>query len=364
MTSRLRLAGALLVSITLHALLVAAIRVWYAGAAPVPGRIEIDLASVPPPIPAPAGGAPAPPAESAAVPPPLEPEPPALTLPERQIVSPSEAGEEKAPSGARFLSDRDNTVREQSVRRGEPAKGEDSPPQPVRGRESQVPSGSASGGARAGHAGRAAPSGAAAREQARTAALEDLLPGAARLAGEEYASAGGARLERLAKAEAPERRDLLKHGDPWGSGRGGTLDFLPDVREGDITLLNTKAELFAPFVRRVGMRVFQNLIILLRRDLASARSATDESVTMEAVMNRKGEMIDLQFKERSAVASFGTDRSLQRACQEAFFDRNPPAGAEMADGNIHFLLNTRVAVIAGPDGRAAGYRAIFSIGLL
>src|SRR5207247_662987 len=35
-------------------------------------------------------------------------------------------------------------------------------------------------------------------------------------------------------------------------GERGTLDHLPDIQRGDVTLLNTKANVFAPFVRRVG----------------------------------------------------------------------------------------------------------------
>ena len=89
-----------------------------------------------------------------------------------------------------------------------------------------------------------------------------------------------------------QRNDLLRHGDPWRSGstRGGSLDFLPSVREGDITMLNTKAEQFAPFVRRVAVRVFENFRILLRRSI-DARSAesVEEFATIEAIMDKQGQ---------------------------------------------------------------------------
>jgi len=357
---RLRLASALLFSVALHALLLVLFAIWQAAVALAPKLIEIDLTSLPLPAPA---AAPAPPPQ-APVEPRVEAESqPALTIPERQIVNPPEGGEERAPEQTRLLSDRDNRVPEQQVRRGEPAHGEDSRPRPAAKPADKPPARREAAPAPAARGVGQAP-GAGSR-RAPAAGLKDLLPGAEQLALEGFGDAGGgAQPEQLAKAEVPQRRDLLKHGDPWASGRGGTLDFLPDVREGDITLLNTKAELFAPFVRRVGLRVFQNLVIFLRRDLAAARAATNEAVVAEAVMSPGGEMIGFEFKDRSATGSLGTDRNLQRACQEAFFDRNPPSGAEMADGNIHFLLSTQVQVVAGPEGRALGYRAVFSIGLM
>jgi hypothetical protein len=142
------------------------------------------------------------------------------------------------------------------------------------------------------------------------------------------------------------------------------LDFLPDVREGDITLLNTKAELFSPFVRRVAVRVFGHLVILLRRGLDGTPRRSQESVTIEAIMDTGGDLLSLDIKGHSYAASIGLDRSLLRACYEGFFDRNPPRGAEAADGNIHFLFNTRVQSIVGERGRPIGYRAVFSAGLL
>jgi hypothetical protein len=58
----------------------------------------------------------------------------------------------------------------------------------------------------------------------------------------------GSRAENEVKPSTTERRDVMRYADAFAppGGRRGTMDFLPDVREGDVTLLNTKAELFAP----------------------------------------------------------------------------------------------------------------------
>jgi len=376
MNDNTRISSALLVSILLHAAAagllsgLATIRT----SLPSPPLLDVDLVSLPvpakkqkiPPPPEPKIPAEAIPEKPAPEPPTTEPvkqQPPprSLPLPEQQIVSPSEGGEEKPPENTRFLSDRDSTVKEQSIRRGEPAPGSEHKPKPVQKVER-------SGGSVKEKA-------SAVRERVASAptemasvrklpGLSELLPSASQLASE-----GMGKEEKPkapAEGEPGERADLLKYGDAWHAAttRPGALDFLPDVREGDITLLNTKAELFSPFVRRVALRVFGHLVILLRRDLEQVATSNREWVTIEALMSKGGDLLSLQLKERSTSSSMNLDRSLQRACHEGFFDRNPPGGAEAADGNIHFLLHTRVTTVAGPDGRPIGYNALFSAGLL
>lgn len=141
------------------------------------------------------------------------------------------------------------------------------------------------------------------------------------------------------------------------------MDFLPDVREGDVTLLNTKAERYAPFVRRVATRVFQLQVISLRREAARFRRAGEEEVAVEAVMTSTGNLLSLTLRERSAVLGLDLERHLRDACVAGFFDPNPPRGVELADGNIHFLFRTRVRLYPTPDGRLAG-QALFQAGLL
>ncbi len=293
--------------------------------------------------------------EAAKPEPPPPPPPKAIPLPEQQIVSPSESGQEVPPPDTRFLSDRDSTVPEQKMKRGEPAAGtgEDSAPQPRPARRAERPPPKA--GQENGRP----------RQLAAVPRLDQLLPNALQLAGEGYGEPQPAKPQP--EAEQAERRHArLGTGTAWlpSPGNGGTMDFLPDVREGDITLLNTKAERFAPFVRRVALRVFQNLMISMRRDLTRAAITAQEEVAMNALMSKGGDLVSMDITERSASVSLGTDRKLQQACLDGFFDRNPPPGAEGADGNYHFVLRTEVVSIADQSGRRIGYQVTFQAGLL
>jgi hypothetical protein len=184
--------------------------------------------------------------------------------------------------------------------------------------------------------------------------LDRLMPDALRLAEEGYGKPAPEAGEQLAQADPPRR--IQPRGSDGlmipMSGPLGTLDFLPDVREGDITLLNTKAEMFAPFVRRVAVRVFQNFWISLKKDLTSAPLTAQEEIEAEAVMDPRGEMIGFTITSRSARITLGSDRRLQQACNVGFFDRNPPPGARWEDGNIHFLFATAIEAAGTAQGAA------------
>lgn len=365
MSDGARLTNALLLSLLLHALALSLIGLArQAGPSRplLPALLDVDVVSLPPSAPAPAAPAPPAPPPSASEP---AQEPPAPVLPDAQIVSPPEAGQHESPKQTRFLSDRDVTVERQTVKRGE--SGSDQPP--ALPQSSQAPPASRRGPAP--HAAEPIAAGVrSAPPRAGTApGLDQLLPKAGQLAREGYGTAT-AEHEGTPETEADRttRRDMLKYADARPAGLGalgtrGTLDFLPDVREGDITLLNTKAEQFAPFVRRVAQRVFQTQVISLRRDLSHAAVSTRESVTVEALMDRRGNFLSLRITDRSPTGSTGIDRHLQRACHQAFFDLNPPAGAEAADGNIHFLFRTQVEVFVAPNG-VASYGALLTAGLL
>jgi hypothetical protein len=363
MTDQSRLTWALVLSVLLHGLLLSLVPL--AGRAriqiPTPPLVDVDLLPLPkvarqaPAIPAPA---PVP------APAPAAPPAPAVPAPKQQIVSPPDAGEEKEPKDARLLSDRNNTVKEEMIHRGEPAPGDpDARHQTTQHQASSAPA------ERQPPARRAPPPRPAANTQvAALPKLDQLLPQPGDLIRE-----GLMHPDQAESAPAPEqhasneRQDLLRHGDPWHGGdlRGGSLDFLPNVREGDVTLLNTKAEQFAPFVRRVGMRVFESFWILVRRSIGGGvPESVEESTTIEAVMDRQGHLLEMNTKDRSLSVALATDRNLQQAIREGFFDRNPPPGAESSDGKIHFVFDVRVALLVQPGRGVAGYRALFGAGLL
>lgn len=353
-------------SVALHALIVLDLYRWTVALPGVPEQAVLPVKILPPrPAPQPAAkparqAPPAPPAVAKAEPPAPEAAPPPpqpekkIPLPEQQIVSPPDAGKNEAPPETRLLSDRDTRVDEQMVRRGQPKPGDGSesdsgepkpaaapkPPQPGRG----------------GNRGREPPP-----RVASLPGLDRLMPNALRLAEEGYGQAAD---EPAQPESRTARRQTANAGGLWipSDAPIGTLDFLPDVREGDITLLNTKAEVFAPFVRRVALRVFQNFWISLKRDLGGSTLPTTEMIEAEAVMDSRGEMILFTIKRRSARISLASDRRLQQACNVGFFDRNPPAGARAADGNIHFVLHTNVQV--GPSARGWSGYVEFMAGLL
>ena len=92
-------------------------------------------------------------------------------------------------------------------------------------------------------------------------------------------------------------------------GPTGTPDHLPDVQQGKMTFLNTKAHRFAPFVRRVAQRVFQHLVISQRRNLQlDDVIAARDWVTIEAKLTVDGELTGLVLRSRSG--SYSIDESL------------------------------------------------------
>lgn len=380
-------------SVLLHALVIWIISNWEVTQ---PGSFEVPMEKVvvslapprPAPPPPPAARQPPPPepppavleppaeAEPAPPVPPAEPLPEAaIPLPQRQIVSMPDAGIEKPPPDTRFLSDRDNVVEEQMVRQGEPAPSTDVdgddiaatapdavadvPEPPARVAEEDLGPGGGRDRTAELAAGIDRGDGRAARP---VPDLASLMPNALALAAEQARRApqeepGGAppqRAERQRSAAAWEPSTTLR----------GTLDHLPDVQPGHVTLLNTKAELFAPFVRRVMLRVFQNLMILMRRSAPSMRPGVNEQIEAEAIMSPSGEMIALRITRRSTSMSIGLDRMLTEACNEAFFDRNPPPGAVAEDGNIHFVLQTVVQTYPTAGQRGVGLSGLFGVGLL
>lgn len=132
-------------------------------------------------------------------------------------------------------------------------------------------------------------------------------------------------------------------------GSGGSMDYLPDIPDGNITLLNTKAEQHAVFVQRVAWQVFS----AIRRENWQKISASElrrlaDFTTLEAVMNKRGEFLSLQLLSSSGSRQF--DEMSLAAINQSFSDQNPPPEACAEDGNIHFIFKSR------SWGRMAGGR--------
>ncbi len=385
MTDRSRFGTAVVLSVLIHFLILGVMRTaQQLHGISVPEPVVVDLVSLPPPRPRPrpAPVPKAPPQASAAE------KPAAPALPEHQVVEPPDAGEEKRPEDTRLLSDRDVTVPEQRVRHGEGGKtGEKS----VIAGEAQKPLAPAPLAKPAPQPAARPPRPAAEHPQAAEKAAADRHPAEAGEMASEPAAGRPQRLARLPsldsllpKAEELARqgragsqppppaaeRDLLNTGNALAfAGRPGTRDFLPSVREGDITLLNTKASLFAPFVRRVAKRVFESLEIQFNYSIRqSGLQGGREAATVEAIMDKKGNLVSARLLRHDGGSGLSVDRALLNATRpDIFFDANPPQGAEADDGNIHFILMADIAVQVGNDARSAGlaygYSGVAGVGL-
>lgn len=376
MPERGRFATSIGASALLHLIVLGAL--FAAAVGPKPNlrlpSIEVDLDSISLAAkPAPPAAAPAP------APAPAAPPPDALPEPRRQIVQPSDAGEEIAPQDTRLLSDRDNTVAEEIVRRGDggtdpdsrdrrlseakapkekpapapPAPRAPAPPKPAPAPRAVPP--------RAAAPARPAPGDLAGERLAALPSLDKLLPRAEDIARSQP-------LPEATVARERSGRDLLNSGGQVFSGAPGTRDLLPRVREGNITMLNTKADLFAPFVRRVAGRVFENLDMSLTGLRNSRNPGRGRTVAwVEAVMDRRGRFVRAELKEQQGL-SIVSRLLLDAAQPDTFFDANPPSGAEAGDGLIHFRLMIDLVVDAAVDprtGRAfTTYYGVAGVGLL
>lgn len=380
-----RFATSLGASALLHLLLLSALFLYVTmphRPSPLP-TVDVDLSSLP--LPAPVRPAPAPPKQVAKA----EPAPPAVAVPKQQIVEPPDKGEEKEPPNTNLLSDRNNLVPEEMVRHGDHGTDENAteshpshkgggaapqeppkvaaPPAPAaperpKPQPRPAPPAAAAPQERPRSAPAAREAGDEAQRLASLPSLDKLLPNAADLAQRQP-------LPR-ATPEAPRTgRDLLNSGGQVFSGRPGTRDYLPQIRQGNVTMLNTKADLFAPFVRRVAGRVFENLDLAFSSMRYGRGVGTGRALaTVEAIMDRKGRFVSAKLLEQSGVNAVGVDRMLLGAATpDTFFDANPPSGAEATDGNIHFILLVDLTVDLVGDPRtgreAVNYYGIAGVGL-
>jgi len=134
-------------------------------------------------------------------------------------------------------------------------------------------------------------------------------------------------------------------------GNAGSNDFLPALPDGDITMLNAKASLFAVFVRRVAVQVFGHLRAsgwehLRAEDIQSMTTDT----TVRAVLSKDGKLLKVELEDGSGSSRF--DEVLRAAVQSGARDPNPPAAAALRDGNIHFVFKARSWVRYAADPRS------------
>lgn len=123
-------------------------------------------------------------------------------------------------------------------------------------------------------------------------------------------------------------------------GTAGISDHLPNLPDGDITMLNAKANTYASFVRRVAVQVFTQLRSqgwerISRQQIQQLQDFT----TVEAVLSKEGHLLGVKIHATSGSSSF--DSVVQQSVKVGAQDPNPPPGAEAQDGLIHFIFKAR-----------------------
>lgn len=386
----------LLLSVAVHL----ALLLWLRGATLSIGDVE------PSPVVVKLAPAPAEPARPAARP--AQPQAPAIAQPSQQIVSPSDRENNLPPDGRAFLSDRDNRVDQESIKRGNPEAGTPQQPQPqqqvasapkpppppppkpaaeqpAKAPAKAPPKPQAKAPPAKAPPAKAPPQRAPAREapptdeRQRGDTIPQRLPGLNELFAPPDEVLAKAEIDRRAAAAAgaaaprdavdDPRKDLVSAPPPapglFGGARG-SFDALPDVAQGNLTMLNTKADRFAPFVRRVGTRVFQNLLIYQRQNLeASDILAANDIVTARVTLDASGKLKSVAVDEHSG--SMAVDQTLLDALRQAAFDDNPPKSAANANGEYEFIFQAQLLAGVGPGARGPELRSVESrlrIGLL
>jgi outer membrane biosynthesis protein TonB len=123
-------------------------------------------------------------------------------------------------------------------------------------------------------------------------------------------------------------------------GTGGINDHLPNLPDGDITLLNAKANQYAGFVRRVAVQVFTQLRTQgWERISAQQLHQLGDFTTIEAVLTAEGKFIRATIIGRSGSDAF--DGVVNTSVTQGASDPNPPEGARAKDGLIHFIFRAR-----------------------
>jgi hypothetical protein len=157
-------------------------------------------------------------------------------------------------------------------------------------------------------------------------------------------------------APADEKRPAPRpFSRPPGSGAAiigmrGNPDYLPNLPDGDLTLLNEKADQYAVFVIRVATQVFGQLRSSGWEQLQYGDIANiSDYNTIEAILSPRGELLRVLIHAGSGSARF--DRIVEASVTRGARDPNPPPGAAAPDGNVHFIFKAKSWSEVGHQGR-------------
>ncbi len=158
-------------------------------------------------------------------------------------------------------------------------------------------------------------------------------------------------LEKISKdaLKEPQDKKLSINIQPFSRAEGqgakflgfsGSSDFLPNVKDGDVTFLNAKADKFAVFVRRVAVRVFNQIKQDGWRNLSRGDiKSISQYCFIEAVLDKSGNLEDLFLKKGSGSPRF--DNMLKTAVRKSVKDPHPIPSAVAEDGKYHFIFKAR-----------------------
>lgn len=178
--------------------------------------------------------------------------------------------------------------------------------------------------------------------------------------------------EQIAKVLAEQRRKAAEAAANGGGGEnalplpvGESLDALdPNLPQGQFTLLNAKSFKYAGFIRRVGQRVFDQMLgqLYSRGFAASIPVGAQGYAIVETTMNLQGEQLSTRIYRLEGEPAYA--EAARAAMVRGAWDLNPPSGVEADDGLIHWVLITRLHLVANDRYYGPQYRGNAQFGIL
>lgn len=124
-------------------------------------------------------------------------------------------------------------------------------------------------------------------------------------------------------------------------GTRGSPDAISNIKDGDITLLNTKASKHAVFVRRVAIQVFNKLKASSWNSL-SYREIKNLNIPalVTAILNKDGSLKKVIINKESNSNRF--NNTIKEAVKYGANDPHPPISALATDGKFHFVFQSQI----------------------
>ena len=148
------------------------------------------------------------------------------------------------------------------------------------------------------------------------------------------------------------RKDTNKNGSGKNYSEAkdsSTYDYLPDIKEGEITSLNTAEFIYYSFYKRVEDSIvflwnrYVNDYIATHPDVRANLGKRDYITEIEAILDGKGDFVRVNIVRSSGVT--GIDLAPGRAFSEASPFENPPKGLIGQDDTVRMKWRFIVSVV-------------------